>query len=49
MMLDEIIVELSMCGRVLNLSIHLKECLNAPGVPLWLHLAINNVIEEFQV
>jgi hypothetical protein len=47
--LDEIIVDLSMRGQVFNLLIRLKKCVNAIKVPLWLHLATNIVLVEFQV
>jgi hypothetical protein len=49
MVLHEIFVQLSVRGRVFNLPVCLKKCLDAIGVPFRPHSAANIVKEKFQV
>jgi hypothetical protein len=49
MVLHEIGVQLSVRGRVFNLPICLKKCLDAIGVPFRPHSAANIFKEKFQV
>jgi hypothetical protein len=48
MVLYEIFVQLSVRGRVFNLPVCLKKCLDEIGVPFRPHSAANTVKENFQ-
>jgi hypothetical protein len=48
MVLDEIVLQLGLRGRLFNFEIYSKKCLDEIGVPLGPHSATNIVKKEFQ-
>jgi hypothetical protein len=46
--LDEIVLQLRMQDGLFNLAICFKKCMDAIGVPLRSHSAINIIKQEFQ-